>query len=473
MPDVLAVRVSSTWAVPLMVGAPVAGLLGLAATAAVAALVSVSSDDANNAETLTSAATAVVVARPNSPATGAPTISGAAQVNETLTADISGISDEDGLADVSYSYQWVAGGLDIDGASGSTYTLTASEQGQTIQVRVSFTDDRNNAETLTSEATAAVAARPNSPATGAPTISGTAQVGETLTASSSDIEDQDGLENATFSYQWLADDSAITDATGSAYILVPADQGKTIKVRVSFTDDAGNDETLTSAATGAVDARPNNPATGASTISGTAQVGETLTASTSEIEDADGLTGAAFSYQWISSDTKIAGATEPTYTLASADQGRTVKVRVSFTDDEGNAESLTSAATDMVEAAPVTTPLTASFQNVPASHDGESAFTFRLTFSEEVDSLSFQTLRDEALEVTGGEVLKAKRRTKGSNREWDITVEPDSGGAVAIRLPKTTDCDASGAICTADRRPLSPATVAGIVGDGRRSIGDL
>ena len=35
MPDVSAVSVSSTWAVPLMVGRPVAGVLGLAATAVV------------------------------------------------------------------------------------------------------------------------------------------------------------------------------------------------------------------------------------------------------------------------------------------------------------------------------------------------------------------------------------------------------------------------------------------------------
>ena len=48
----------------------------------------------------------------------------------------------------------------------------------------------------------------------------------------------------------------------------------------------------------------------------------------------------------------ISGATGNTYTLAAADQGKAVKVRVSFTDDAGNAETLTSAATDAV-AAPV------------------------------------------------------------------------------------------------------------------------
>ena len=42
MPLVTAVSVSSTRAVPVIVGAPVAGVLGAAATVAVAALVSVS-----------------------------------------------------------------------------------------------------------------------------------------------------------------------------------------------------------------------------------------------------------------------------------------------------------------------------------------------------------------------------------------------------------------------------------------------
>ena len=70
----------------------------------------------------------------------------------------------------------------------------------------------------------------NSPATGAPAITGTAQVGETLTANTSGISDADGLSNATFSYQWLADDTAIQGATGSTYTLADADAGKAIKV---------------------------------------------------------------------------------------------------------------------------------------------------------------------------------------------------------------------------------------------------
>ena len=132
----------------------------------------------------------------------------------------------------------MAGGTDIDGATGSSYELTSSEQEQTIQVRVTFTDDADNEESLTSAATVAVAARTNNPATGAPTISGTPQVDETLTADISGIADADGLTNVAYSYQWMAGGTDIDGATGSSYELTSSEQEQTIQVRVTFTDDA-------------------------------------------------------------------------------------------------------------------------------------------------------------------------------------------------------------------------------------------
>ena len=207
-----------------------------------------------------------------------------------------------------------------------------------------------------------VATPDNSPATGAPTISGTAQVGEVLTADTSGVADTDGLSNVQYEYQWFADDIEIAGATGSTYTLADTDEGKAIEVEVTFTDNAGNEETLTSAATEAVAAAPaaNNPATGAPTISGTAQVGETLTAYTSEIVDEDGLSNVQYEYQWLADDTAIQGATDATYTLAAADQGKAIKVEVTFTDDAGNAETLTSEATDAVKVATTTLNETAS-----------------------------------------------------------------------------------------------------------------
>ena len=93
----------------------------------------------------------------SSPPMGAPTISGTAQVGQTLTAGTSGISDADGLTNVIYRYQWLADDREINGATSSTYTLQSSDVGKVIKVRVSFTDDDGGDESLTSEGAAAVA----------------------------------------------------------------------------------------------------------------------------------------------------------------------------------------------------------------------------------------------------------------------------------------------------------------------------
>ncbi len=350
----------------------------------------------------------------NSAATGAPTISGTAQVGETLTAGTSGIEDTDGLDNAAFTYQWLADDTQITGATGSTYTLADADEGKSISVRVSFSDDAGNEETLTSEATDAVAATPNNPATGAPTISGTAQVGETLTADTSGIADEDGVDNASLSYQWLADDTDMSGATDSTYTLADTDEGKAIKVRVSFTDDGGNEEELTSEATETVNfaVQPqiaNSPATGTPTISGTAQVGETLTADTSGAADEDGLDNAVFNYQWLADDAEIAGATASTYTLADADDGKAIQVRVSFTDDGGNDETLTSAAT-----AAVTAP------EPPARPTGLTA-----EVSHDSVTLTWDDPNDDS--ITGYVIL---RRDKDIHEEGTFeTVESDTGSA--------------------------------------------
>ena len=239
-------------------------------------------------------------------------------------------------------------------------------------------------------------------------------MGKTLTADTTGIADEDGLDNADFSYQWLADNTANSGATGSTYTLADADEGKAITVQVSFTDDGGNDETLTSTATAAVSAAPasNNPSTSAPTISGTAQVGETLTADTTGIEDADGLTTATLSYQWLADDADIAGATGSTYTLVEADEGKTVKVQVSFTYDGGNDETLTSAATDAVAAAEPTGP--------PASPTGLTA-----EVSHDSVTLIWDDPNDDT--ITGYVIL---RRDKAIHEEATFeTVDSDTGSA--------------------------------------------
>ena len=211
---------------------------------------------------------------------------------------------------------------------------------------------------------------------------------------------------------------------------------------------------------------PNSPATGQPSISGTAQVGETLTASTSGISDADGLTNATFSYQWVSndgsSDTDISGATSSTYTLVAADEGKTIKVKVSFTDDAGNEETLTGSITVAV------VPLTASFEDMPDTHDG-SAFTFEVHFSEEI-AISYVNVRYDVLEVSGGTVKMARRLNRPSNMSWEIKVKPSSNANVSITLSPTTDCEADDAVCTKGGKALSNSLSATVTGAASKPV---
>ena len=246
----------------------------------------------------------------------------------------------------------------------------------------------------------------------------------------------------------------IDGATGSSLTLTSSQESQTVQVRESLTDD-GFGETATSVASSAVAAAPaeaNKPATGLPTISGTPQVEQTLTADTSGISDQDGLSNVSYSYQWMAGGVDIDGATGDSLALTTSQHGQTIQVKVSFTDDAGNNESLTSEATDAVAAKP--TPLTASFSGVPSSHDGSSAFKFDLSFSENVKA-GYQRIQDDAFTIDGGNINQAQRKQQGSNQNWTITVEPDGNGTVSITLPETTDCDAAGAICTAGGKKLS------------------
>ena len=112
-------------------------------------------------------------------------------------------------------------------------------------------------------------------------------------------------------------------------------------------------------------------------------------------------------------------------------------------------------------------PLTASFTGLPEAHDGESAFRFRLAFSEPI-AISFRSLREDAFAVTGGRVTRGKRVDRRKDL-FEITVEPDGAGEVAISLPAGRECSVSGAICTwgPPRKQLTntpTATVAGPAG---------
>ena len=227
-------------------------------------------------------------------------------------------------------------------------------------------------------------------------------------------------------------------------------------------------------------------------------MGETLTAATSGIADGDGLTTVRYRYQWIRVDggteTDISGATSSTYTSVLADQGKKVQVKVSFTDDGGFSETLTSDAypasgtiaaaeattttetagsttttetagsttttetagstttaetagsTTTAETAGSTTTVTAGFEQVPTGHIG-IPFTLQLAFSEPIETTDDAVLT-QALTVTGGTVTSVQQVDDRSDL-WEIQIQPDAAD-FSIALSSTTSCDDEGAICTQD-----------------------
>ena len=231
-----------------------------------------------------------------------------------------------------------------------------------------------------------------------PVITGDPRIGDTLTANTDAVDDIDGVPaSPTFTYQWIrvasdGTEANISTATSATYTAIEADLNSTLKVQVSFTDSAStpNAEVQKSVASLRVVplASANTAATGKPTISGPAalRVTHTLTAGTSAISDSDGVTGVTFAYQWVrvdgGVDTDIAGATESSYVLEADDEGKTVKVRVSFADNNRNAESVVSDASTVVGSAPNRPPTfpdtTASREveeNTPADQDIGDALT--------------------------------------------------------------------------------------------------
>ena len=82
----------------------------------------------------------------NHPPQGLPSITGVPRVGETLTADTSAITDENGTDQATFTYRWSkVDGISttpITGATSKTFTPTADLAGKQITVIVSMTDDR-------------------------------------------------------------------------------------------------------------------------------------------------------------------------------------------------------------------------------------------------------------------------------------------------------------------------------------------
>ena len=328
------------------------------------------------------------------PAHGAPTVTGSRRVGGTLAADTSGIGDFDGLTTATYGYQWIrvvatSTEADIGGATSQTYTPAADDLGKGIKVRVTFTDDGGNPETLTSGATAAIMdaaacerggrwcetlriAHEDNKARGYcdPTESGNVNFCDDTTYGrvSGDRFTLGGNDYTVYSVRWGGPGAADSEQSEGPRLHLTLDRDLPSEERRFLTLKVGAHEFALSSAGRSnsrreindlgnyrwqnppsarrnaaenstttvqlLDSRVGNPV-----IVGEPDVGKTLTADTSGITDADGVSTATYGYQWIrvapgGTEADIDGATSQTYTPVEDDVGGRIRSAcrvVSFT----------------------------------------------------------------------------------------------------------------------------------------------
>jgi hypothetical protein len=292
-----------------------------------------------------------------------PTVSGKAQVGQTLSAQ----AGEWKPSPVTLSYQWLREGSAISGATKSTYTLVAADVGKKVSVKVTGSKAGYTTVSKTSAPTVAVAAAPSpkptpspspsskptpspspspSPeepgkeftAVSVPKVTGSVKVGKRLTADPGAW----GPGEVALSYQWFRSGVKIAKATKATYKLVAADRGKTLTVKVTGTKSGYATVSKTSVATGKVAAGSLTSAK--PKITGTVKVGKKLTAKPGVWKPS----GVKVSYQWLRSGKAIKGATKPSYKLTSKDKRKKITVKVTGKKAGYASKSVVSKATKKV-----------------------------------------------------------------------------------------------------------------------------
>ena len=186
-----------------------------------------------------------------------------------------------------------------------------------------------------------------------PRVSGDVVVGSTLTVDSGVFSPR--AENPAaeqISYSWFRQGDTTLLTKGDTYTPTSDDLGHPLVARVHIAvygnspepDAVGATATVTAPVSAATDPPTN---TEPPTITGTPSVGEQLTAGPGS------WTGAtSYGYQWYREASPIAGATGRRYTLTASDAGKSLRINVTATADDGSVSQAFSDPFGPVDAAP-------------------------------------------------------------------------------------------------------------------------
>jgi hypothetical protein len=373
-----------------------------------------------------------------------PSISGTAEEDVTLQT-----SSGTWTGNPTYAYQWEdcnpEGELcsHIDGATSTSYKLTASDVGHTIRVVVTASN-AGGSTPATSKSTVVIVGQRTAPTNEVPpAISGSAVEGDTLTTN-----DGTWTGNPTsYAYQWEDCNpegklcSHIDGADSTSYKLMATDVGQTIRVVVTASNAEGHNE-ASSDATGTVVPPPPANETPPS-ISGSTIEGDTLTTNNGT------WTGSptSYAYQWEDCNSSgkacahINGATSSSYKLAASNVGHTIRVVVTASNAGGHNEA-TSAATGTVVPLAPTNEVPPAIAGSPL--EGDTLTTNNGTWTGSPTSYAYQwedcnSSGDDCSLIGGGTSSSYRLTASDIGHTVLVEVKATNAGGTGEAISKPTD----------------------------------
>lgn len=293
-----------------------------------------------------SSLTTAQIANINDAPTGSVDIAGIPEQGRTLTVSNT-LVDMDGLGVI--HYQWKANGEDISTATASRFVLDLAQVGKVISVEARYIDGFGTLEIVESRATVPIVASNHPPLL------------------QRAIGDQYAMEDTPFSFIVAEDTFLDSDAADTLVYKLSQSDGSDLPAWLSFNPqtrvlsgtpsqaNVGSVELSITAfdgvETSAADhflvtvANVNDVPTGTLSISGIAAPGQTLSVLQS-LTDEDGL--GEFHYHWLRSGQLIDEANGEHYPVTAKDLGHMLAVQLSYLDNWGTQETITSQPTSWV-----------------------------------------------------------------------------------------------------------------------------
>jgi hypothetical protein len=213
------------------------------------------------------------------------------------------------------------------------------------------------------------------------------------------------------SYQWSREVSEgvyedISNAKLSMYKPSNSDVNKNIKVTAVYTDEAGFEHTLEKTIF-----VQNSLPQGSISFSGTMKVGNTITSDITNIVDTNGYTGVP-TYQWKLNGIPV-GGDSTSYTIASSDTGKELSLTITFVDNNGVLESVTTSAGVVENTAPSNT---LAWSEPYTSQEMNEVFAYRANTND------YYALEGESVAMSGdGRVMvSGAYRGNGTNSDGRI-----------------------------------------------------